>query len=327
MKSGSALAKALLLIAACLLRIAPTHAADANYPERPVTLVVPYAAGGPSDVAARVIGEALTRKLGERFIVENRTGASGSIGVKAVKNAAPDGYTLLFGSDGLISINPELMPDIGYSPLEDFQIVSIAVSGGCNVLVVHPGLASKDLKSFVEAAKNGNVSFGSAGQGTPSETAAIEFQHAANIKLTKVPYRGSGPALQDVVAGHVNAVFVSAVSAVEQIRSGTVRALAVTSRDRCDLLPEVPSMSELGYPLDTGYYWYGLFAPAKTPGSVLDKINSVVSQAAKDPDFARQMKMHALAPLGLNRSDSLAFVQKDIENWRQKIRSMPEMRQ
>lgn len=300
-----------------------------DYPRKPIILVVPYAAGGPADTAARLLAEPFGKEIGERVLIENKVGGGGTLAATSVKGGTPDGYTLLMAGEGPMSINPHIQKNIPYNPATDFVPAAIFAAGGCNVLVVNPKFSAATLKDFVALArsKSGEIMYGGSGLGTPAETVAIEFQASAGAKMQKVPYSGSGPAFQDVISGHLDALFVSAVSAVGAIEAGTVRALGVSTAKRCDVLPNVPTFREGGVDLDTGYYWFGIFARSGTPQEIIEKLNGAINRATASPGFADSLKVHSLAPQSLSVADSAAYVRRDMDEWAKKIERLPQIKQ
>ncbi|MDH7794691.1 MULTISPECIES: tripartite tricarboxylate transporter substrate binding protein [unclassified Beijerinckia] len=300
-----------------------------TYPRKPIVLVVPYAAGGPADTAARLLSEPFGKEIGERVVIENKVGGGGTLAATSVKGGTADGYTLLMAGEGPMSINPHVQKNIPYNPATDFVPAAVFASGGCNVLVVNPKFAAATLKDFVALArsKSGEVMYGGSGLGTPAETVAIEFQASAGAKMQKVPYTGSGPAFQDVIGGHLDALFVSAVSAVSAIEAGTVRALGVSTAKRCDVLPNVPTFREGGVDLDTGYYWFGIFARTGTPQDIIEKLNGAINRATASPGFADSLKIHSLAPQSLSVTEAAAYVRRDMDEWAQKIERLPQIKQ
>lgn len=304
-----------------------TPAVADTFPRKALVLVVPYAAGGPADTAARLLAEPFGREIGERVVIENKVGGGGTLAATSVKSAANDGYTMLMAGEGPMSINPHVQKNIPYNPAADFVPAAVFTSGGCNVLVVNPKLSASTLKDFVALARQRDVMYGGSGLGTPAETVAIEFQASAGVKMQKVPYTGSGPAFQDVIGGHLDALFVSAVSAIGAIEAGQVRALGVSPAKRCDVLPNVPTLREGGVDLDTGYYWFGVFVRSGTPADIVEKLNGAINRAVKAPGFADSLKIHSLTPQTLSVTESAAYVRRDMDEWAKKIERLPQIKQ
>ena len=241
-------------------------AVAADYPARPITLVVPYAAGGGNDVIARIVAERMSAHLGQPIVVENRGGAGGTIATRAVAKAYPDGYTLLIATSSL-AINPSLYPNVGYDPRRDFAAVGLIASSS-NVVLVHPSVPARSIASLVLLAKDqpGKLNFASTGNGSSVHLAAELFAGMAGIKINHVPYKGSGPALTDLVGGHVAMMFSTMASAVGLVRDGSkVRTLAVTGMTRSPLFPDLPTVAEAGLPGYEAVLHYGIVAPAGHP--------------------------------------------------------------
>jgi len=273
----SALRSRFRLLAASLLTLLTAHAAlaQAPFPARPVRLVVPYPAGGPADVLARTIGTRLGEGLGQTVIIDNRGGAGTAIGTKAVADAPADGYTILLGTVSSHAINPILNPRIGYNPVKDFAAIG-PVAATPFLLVVHPSVQAQTVRELIALAKArpGTLASGSAGNGTSNHLAIELFKTQTGTDILHVPYKGSAPALADVLSGQIPMMFDLVTTSVPQVRSGTLRALAVTSRERLPALPTVPTMIEAGVPDFDVSAWFGLFAPAATPPAVIARLNA-----------------------------------------------------
>ena len=252
-------------VVAALAATPGTQAAD--YPVRPIKLVVPYAAGGPTDVLGRLIGEFLGRDLKQPVIVENKAGAQGAIGAEAVARAEPDGYTLFVAAASIIVLNPMLYKKLSYDPVRDFRMLAL-VTDLPVVMEIHPSVPAKTVAEFVAYARQnpGKVNFGSAGTGGTIHLAGEMFKQMAGIEMTHIPYKGAGPALTDLMAGNIQVMFDSLSTALPPVRSGLVRALGVSSDQRSPDLPDVPTIAESGYPDYRVSVWYGIAAPAKLPG-------------------------------------------------------------
>ena len=255
-------------LAAPSLARAQAGTAAAWVPSRPVRFVVPFPAGGATDVAARILAERLTETLGQPVVVENRTGSSGNIGTENVVRSAPDGHSLLMGTSGALTVNPLLFPNLGFDPAKDLAPVSLAFTTD-NALVVNPNMPAKTVAEFLALARSrpGAFSYGSAGAGSSTHMAAELFRLAAGIQVLHVPYRGSAPALNDTVAGNVQFMVDQLASCIGQVQAGRVRALAVTGPRRSPLLPDVPTMAEAGLPGAENTSWGAVLVPAGTPGA------------------------------------------------------------
>ena len=273
-----------LLLAATLLQGAVVRAAD-SFPSKPIRIIVPAAQGGTTDIAARLLGDKMGIALGQNIVVENRAGAAGIIGVQVFLAAVPDGYTLLMGNIGPNAINYALYKNLSYKP-EDMIPITTVISNP-NVLVVNPGVPAKTLGELVALAKAnpGKLSFASSGRGQSVHMSGELFRFKAGIDIVHVPYKGTGPALIDVLAGQVSMIFSSLPSTMGYIRSGRLRALAVTGRQRTPELPDVPTVEEAGLPDFQVTGWFGLFASAKTPRPVIDKIYRVAKNVLATPEI------------------------------------------
>ncbi|MBS0451600.1 MAG: tripartite tricarboxylate transporter substrate binding protein [Proteobacteria bacterium] len=260
------------------------------YPERPINLVVPYPPGGTADLLARAIGQKLGERLHQPVVVENKAGAGTAIGTRFVAEAAPDGYTLLVGTVSSHAINPA-MSKVGYDPVRDFATVA-PIASIPFVLVTNPATPYQKLGDVLDAAKRepGKLAYASAGPGTSNHLAGEMLASAAKVQMLHVPYRGSAPALADVLAGHVPLMFDLQSTAVPNIQQGKLRALAVTSPKRSPLLPDVPTVAESGLPGFEVSAWFALFAPAKVPQPVLQRLSSEMAVVMQAPDMAQRMR-------------------------------------
>jgi tripartite-type tricarboxylate transporter receptor subunit TctC len=259
-----------------------------NWPEKNVNVIVPWPPGGPSDIAARPWAKQLTETLDKTFIIDNRAGGGGNIGTAAVVRSQPDGYTLLITSSAPIVINPSVYKGMSFDPLKDLAPISNLLRAPL-VLVANPNLPAKNLKELIAyiQSKKGSFSFGSSGNGTPQHLTGELFNSVQKLEMGHVPYKGSAPAISDLLGGHIPIMFDSTIAIMPHIKSGKVRPIAITSSKRSPLLPDVPTFAELGIPQIESYAWYGLFAPAKTPKAVIDKINAETIKFMKSPEFAK----------------------------------------
>jgi tripartite-type tricarboxylate transporter receptor subunit TctC len=282
--------RCVLLAAAGLLGIALTGHAQTAYPKHMITLVVPYPAGGSGDILARDVGQKLGERLGQVVVVENRGGAGTAIGARYVAAAAPDGYTLLLGTVSSQSINPA-MTKVGYDPLKDFTAIAPLASIPF-VLVANPALAAKTVADVVAMAKAkpGELTYASAGIGTSNHLAGELLASAAGVKMLHVPYKGSAPALTDVIAGHVPLMFDLQATALPYVQAGKLKALAVTGKTRSSLLPDVPTAIESGLPGYEVTAWFGVFAPAGLPRPILERLNTEITAVLKTPDMQKRLQ-------------------------------------
>jgi tripartite-type tricarboxylate transporter receptor subunit TctC len=268
----------LFAVAFVLCGTASPHAQD--YPNRTITLVVPYTAGGGNDAMARIVADRMSQTLGQQLVIENRGGAGGTIATRAVAKAAPDGYTLVVGGTGTLAINPTLYANVGYDPRKDFAPVGLIATSAL-VVLVHPSVAATSIAELIALAKRepGTLNYASAGPGSGIHLATELFASMAGIRLTHVSYRGSAPALNDLLGGHVQIYFSSLPPAVGMAREGKVRALAVTGPQRSPVLPELPTVAEAGLRGYEAVLHYGIAAPAGTPRPIVDKLNAALRAA------------------------------------------------
>jgi tripartite-type tricarboxylate transporter receptor subunit TctC len=271
---ASAIAAALLFAAS----LARAHAQD--YPNRAITLVVPYAAGGGNDAMARIVADHMGKTLGQQIVIENRGGAGGTIATRAVAKAAPDGYTLVLGGTGTLAVNPTLYANVGYDPRKDFAPVGLIATSAL-VILVHPSVAAASVPELIALAKKepGKLNYASAGPGSGIHLASELFASMAGVKLAHVPYKGSAPALNDLLGGHVQIYFSSLPPAVGMRAEGKVRALAVTGPERSRVFPDLPTVAEAALPGYEAVLHYGIVAPAGTPRPIVDKLNAALRAA------------------------------------------------
>lgn len=307
--------------AALLLALAPAlagHARAADYPTKPIRLIVPYAPGGGADAVARVLARHVGDAVGQSIVVENRGGAGSIIGTDMVAKAEPDGYMLLLGQSGPISINPAVYKTLPYDPAKDFAPITMTNSYPY-VLVVNAKLGPQTLQEFVALgkAKPGSMNYGTTGVGAANHLVSELLCREAGLKMTHIPYRGTALAVADLVAGQVTMVFSDPVSALPHIQAGTLRALAVTSPQRSPVMPQVPTMTEQGYPKMEAVAWHGIFAPAGTPAAVIDKLNAEIVKALQKPDIKELLSKQAMEPVGSTPQEFAAFLKKDIATWKE----------
>ena len=278
-----------LVIAAALA--ATPNASAVDYPVRPIKLVVPYAAGGPTDVLGRLVADYLGRDLKQAVIVENKPGAQGAIGAEAVARAEPDGYTLFVAAGSIIVLNPMLYKKLSYDPVRDFRMLAL-VTDLPVVMEVHPSVPAKTVAEFVAYAKQnpGKLNFGSAGTGGTIHLAGEMFKQMAGIEMTHVPYKGAGPALTDLLSGNIQVMFDSMGTALPPVKAGLLRPLGVSSTQRSPDLPDVPTIAESGYPDYAVSVWYGIVAPSKLPDEIAQKISASLDRALNDDTFRASLE-------------------------------------
>lgn len=303
--------------------LAPAGAGAAEvYPEKPIRMVVTFPAGGPSDVIVRIIGQRVNDLHGVTIIADNRGGAGGIVGTEIVARAAPDGYTFLVGTAGGMTINPNLHRKLTYEPFRDFAPVAMLVLNP-QVLVVHPSLAARNVKEFVALAKAkpGQVNFASAGAGTATHLGLELFKLTAGIDVTHVPYKGGAPALTDLIAGQVQALFVSIPSVLPHVHSGRLRAIAVSTLKRSASAPDVPTVAESGYPGFEYSNWNALFAPANTPPARVKRMNEIIAKILSEPDVANKLSAQGADPAPGTPDDLARYMKTDDARWKKVIRS------
>lgn len=307
---------ALLALAVCVVFVEKTAQAD-DYPSHPIRLIVPYAAGGSADATARVIARQIGKTTGHTIVVENRGGSAAIVGTELVKNSDPDGYTLLLGQSGPISINPAVYKDLPYDPLKDFVPISLT-STYPYVMVVNRSLGVKTLQEFVTLAKSrpGALNYGTTGVGASNHLLTELFDLKAGIKMTHIPYRGTALAVADLVAGQVQVVFSDPISAFALVNSGTLVALAVSSKDRSPVAPSVPSIAESGYPGFDAVGWHGILAPAKTPPAIIAKLNAEIVQALREPETRAMLENQAIRVVGSSSQEFADFIRHDLAVWK-----------
>ena len=291
------------------------------YPTRPVRAVVAFAPGGVTDTFARLMAQKLTEQFGKQVYVENIAGASGNIGTGQVAKAAPDGYTILFAFSSHV-VNPTLFARVPYDPIKDFDPVTLAVAS-TTVLTVNPSVPAKTVKELVDLIKAnpGKYSFGSAGAGTQAHLAGEQFRLSLGLDLVHVPFGGGGPAVAAVVAGHTPISFVSPQAAMQHVREGTVRALAVTSKTRSQIFPNVPTMAEAGYPEIEGDGWVGILVPAGTPAEIIAILYRDSAKILAQPDMKERLAALGYDVVASTPKEFAARIAVEIEMWAKVIRA------
>jgi tripartite-type tricarboxylate transporter receptor subunit TctC len=292
-----------------------------NYPTRAVRLVVPSSPGGGTDISARILAPQLTQFLGQQVVVENRPGAGTMIGGEAVARAAPDGYTLLMGISTL-AINPAMYKKVPYDALKDLAPISQAVALS-NVLVVHPSLPAKSVKEFVALVKPrpGQINFASAGVGTSPHLSMELFLVMTGLKMLHVPYKGSGPGVTDLIAGHVPVMMPNMLSAQPHIKSGRLRALGVTGSKRAPGAENIPTIAEAGVPGYEAVQWYGVLAPAATPRDIIVKLHTGVVRALQNPEVRQRLLNDGAEPVGSSPEEFAAYLRSETAKWAKVIQA------
>jgi tripartite-type tricarboxylate transporter receptor subunit TctC len=310
----SRFAAAALMLATMLAAMSAAAAAD--YPARPVTLVVPYPPGGGVDAMARVVAAKLSEAMRAQFIVDNRAGAGGTIGTRAVAQAAPDGYTLLLGHTGTISINPSLYAHAGYDPRKDFAPIGLVASMPV-ALLANPSFPAKSIAEFIAMAKKdpGKFNLGTSALGTGGYMCAELFNSVAGVNVAIIPYKGSAPVMNDLLGGHVPIAFSVLPPALGNIAGGKVRAIAVTSKKRFSLLPDVPTFDESGLPGFEAVLHYGLLAPAGTPKEIVDRLSEEVRKLVDTPEVQKQIHNEGGDPMTSTPAEYAADIDKEETKW------------
>ncbi|MFY9602321.1 MAG: tripartite tricarboxylate transporter substrate binding protein [Pseudolabrys sp.] len=303
----------LILVATLSLVLAPSAFAD-DYPNRPVRLIIPFPPGGSNDVVGRLVAQQLSTKLGQQVYVDNRAGAGGTIGTEACATAAPDGYTICVISIAH-AVNPALY-QLKYDPIKSFTPISIFATGP-NVLVVNPTSPIRSVKDLLALAKEkpGELNYASAGVGSFQHLGAELFKLQAHVNLVHVPYKGGGPAMQDVIAGHVKIMFSSLVQTTPFIKSGQLIALGTGGAKRSPVLPDVPTIAEAGVPGYVADNWWGLAAPAGLPKPIIDKLYTATQAALKAPELQAQFEREGAATVEMSTAEFGEYIKTEIEKW------------
>ena len=307
----------LITLAIAIAALAGASAAPAaDYPARPITLLLGFAPGGPSDVVARIVAKKMESTLGQPVVIENRPGASGNVAAETVARATPDGYLLAFATNGMMVYNVSLFKKINYDPVKDFAPITV-IGKQANVLYVHPSVPARSVQELVAYAKAnpGKLNFASGGHGTAGHLSGELLKTEAKIQMQHVAYKGTGPALQDVLAGHVHMAFSAVAPIIPHIQSGAVRALAVTSLTRSTALPDVPAFAELGYPGFEAVTWHSLVAPAGTPKETIATLYRAAATALADPDTKKQYENLGVDIVANTPEEFAAYINAEIPKW------------
>lgn len=309
------------LLAAIATTAMPGAASAQNYPTRPVRLIVPFAPGGPMDILSRAIGEKLTARLGQPVVVDNRGGASGTIGAEIAARAAPDGHTLLAGHSGTHVVNVSLFPRLNYDPVKDFAPITLTASLPM-ALVVHPSVPAKSAAELIALAraKPGQINFATASSGGPTHMAAVLFKHLAGIDIVHIPYNGNAAALNDVVAGRVQMMFSNLLTSMPLARAGKLRVLAVSTAKRTQQAPEIPTVAESGIPGYDYNPWFAMFAPAGTPRPVVMRLNAEIKRALESPDMKQRFGKQAIDLVTSTPEELAELIRTEIPKWREVVK-------
>lgn len=310
---------AALLLAACSL--APTVFAQGAYPNKPIRMIVPYAAGGPTDVLARVMAQKLGDTLGQNVIVENKPGASGIPGTDAIAKATPDGYTIGLSTIGPLAVNPSLLPNVPYDTLKDFAPVML-LARSYSMLAVHPSVPANNMRELVALVKAnpGKYSYATGGVGTTQHLSGELLSNVAGIKMLHVPYKGEGAAQTDLLGGQVHMMFTSTIVANTHVKAGKLRAIGVASAQRLPSMPDVPAIAET-YPGFEVTAWFAMVAPAGTPEPIVKRLNEGLQAVLKTPEVVKKLEDLGALPAGGPPSDLTALFRTELPKWRDVIRS------
>ena len=314
---------ALAPFAFAMLQSSPAKAtAPDEYPARPIRMVVPFAAGGGTDLLARLLGHEISQSFGKPVVIDNRPGGGTQIGAELVSKAASDGYTLLSASVTTYAFNPGLYPKLGYDPVKDYAPISLTGRFAL-VLISNPGFHAASLADLIKMAKErpDAILFASSGNGSPHQLAMELLAARAQEKMTHVPYRGAAPALQDVIAGHVPVMITDYASAKQAIESGAVKVLAVCGATRMADLPHIPTVSEAGYPSYEASAWQGIVAPAGTPASIVEKLNASIISALKSQVLREKLAVIGIEPISSSPVEFSVYMRDEIAKWKEVIKS------
>lgn len=315
-------ASAWMLGLGALLCAVATGVAAQTYPNKTIRLIVPFPPGGGNDVIARVIAQKLAERMGQQVVVDNKAGANGIVGLQALMQAPPDGYTLAVGAAGPLAVNPSLYDKLPYDPTKDFAPITNMVNYPL-LLVTHPSVPAKTTQELINLAKSkpGQLYFASPGSGNSGHLAGELFNAMAAVKTVHVPYKGQGPALSDLISGHVQMLYSSIPSVMTQVKTGQLHAIAVGSAKRVPSLPDIPTISESGVPGYEAYSWVGMLAPAKTPKDIVSKLNHEIVEILKQKDVAEKLTQQGALPVGDTPEQFGAYIKAEIDKWGAVVRS------
>ena len=304
-----------IAVAALLAPAGFSTAVAQNYPDRPVRMIVPFAPGGGTDIVSRLVAQRLADSIKQSVVVDNRAGGAGNIGAELVARANPDGYTLLVGSATILAVNPVIFK-VAYNPSRDFAPITLLGSQP-HLMVVHPSLPANSVREFVTLAreKSLKLNYGSSGTGGPAHLGGELFKIVAGVDMLHIPYKGTGPAVIDLVGGQLQVGLLSLASSMPHVKSGRLKALAVTSPKRAIVAPELPTIAESGYPGFEVRSWYGLLAPAGTPKTIIDKLSSQIAAVLRQPEVIAKLASDGAEPGGDTPAEFAAYIKSEAERW------------
>lgn len=307
-------------LAACA-SIASGAAFAQAYPTQNITLVVPFTPGGSTDILARLLGQRLGDALGKSVVIENRPGAGGSVASTSVARAAPDGHTLIMGHIGTLGVNPSLYSNLQYDPIKSFSHLSMLAKVH-NILVVHPSIPVKNVQEFIAYAKAnpGKLNYASGGNGSAAHIATAAFMVATGVELTHVPYRGTAPAVTDLLSGNIQVMMTGAPAVLPHARAGTLRAIGISSDTRLASANDIPTIAEQGVPNFEASQWYGILAPAKTPDAIVQRLNAEVRKAMTDPEIVAALAREGAEAWVTSPEEFRAHIEKEIPRWAEVVR-------
>jgi tripartite-type tricarboxylate transporter receptor subunit TctC len=304
-----------IFCAALIAAAAADGLAQSGYPVKPVRVVVPSSAGGGTDIVARILAPELSKRLGQQFVIENRAGAGTMIGIEVASKAPPDGYTLLMGLSTL-AINSALYKKVPYDPVRDFAPITVAASSG-SIIVVHPSVPVKTIKELIAFARTrpGQMNYASAGTGTYPHMTMELFLSMAKLKMVHIAYKGTGPAMIDMLAGHTAVMAGTMVTTVPQIRAGRLRGLGITTTERNNAAPEIPTVAEAGLPGFESVQWYGLLAPANTPKDIVNRLHGEMVKILQQPEIRQRFAGDGADPVGNTPDQFAAYIKTELTKW------------
>jgi tripartite-type tricarboxylate transporter receptor subunit TctC len=305
-----------------MISSASAQNAAPQYPIRAIKIIVPFTPGGSTDILARAIGKELNLTLGQPVVIENIAGAGGAIGAERVAKSVPDGYTLLMGHIGTLAVNPSLYPNLPYDPIKSFDPVGL-VATVPNILVIHPGVKANNLQELIALLKSqpGKLNYGSGGNGSAANLATEYFKLETGTSIVHIPYRGTVPAMTDLIGGQIQMIFTGAPTVLSAIKSGQLKALAVSSKARLDLLPDVPTVEQSGYKNFEADQWYGVVAPAGTPAPVISILNASINKALNSNEFKARLNSEGAFAKATSPREFGTHIASEIKRWKPVISS------